>query len=1068
MDASPIELKPDFTRSPSDQPVFDRIIREARPADGFSGFETPAGSEEGRDSFLLGAFALLMQRLSGQATGSISYSDPSGMLRIVSVDAADMTDFLAWNRKVLDSISAVGSPVPTVPPIHFSLASGSSSGDFCLQIAGGALTAYYRSDLFSRDRMQIILDQFCVLCGQIAADKSRHPCDYSLVTGGGRLLPDPAERIDEPEFLPVSDLIVGNADANPGHPAVEQGEQIWTYQQLAETSLRVAGCLVDGGLQPGECVALTGPRSFGFIASMLGILRAGGVLLNIDTALPGPRQQLMAEEAHAGFLVTVGSESPLSPLFESRRILGITPDGSIPSGCEHSGEQRRSLPPVSPHQPAYIFFTSGSTGTPKAVHGRHSGLSHFLHWQRTRFSIGDTDRASQLTAASFDVILRDVFMVLSAGGTLCIPGEFDVLDPLRIIRWLETKRITVLHVVPSLARLWLRSLPAGQQPLPLKHVFFAGEPLSDLLCREWRSKLAPDAQLVNLYGPTETTLAKCFFPLGEEIEPGIQSIGHPLPNTQVLILNQRRNLCGIHEPGEIAIRTPFRSLGYFNNPEATAKVFILNPFREGPDDLVYLTGDGGCYRTDGRLTIFGRLDNQVKIRGIRVEPGEIEALIAKHPQVRDAAVVARMDPAGEKALVAYIVPNCPETAAHGDLVSGLREYLRELVMTAMVPSAFVLLEKLPLNANGKINRQALPEPDLGAFSSAHYVPPSSQMESQLLQAWEKVLNREHVGVEDDFFNIGGHSLLVVQLIEEIRATVGFNVTIPQFFRCRTIRKLADELVLNDPALSKTAVFPLQPHGDGPGLFCIVGLQIYQELADQFAPDIPVYGLFLPYEGELLEKSGDDQPRCRSIQELAAGYIEAMRDRQPQGPYLLCGVSFGGVVAYEMASQLEHQGEQVGIVCLLDTILPSAVKRNWGKWLVHKVSEAFKNVGRRKSKGGQESSPSTSAAHFPVKPRVAENPALMALAEKRQAFYRNAELAYQVPVSRYPVVLARAMQRTKPSYDLQDGSFGWGASARNLTLIDVPGDHLGMLEADNAVVLASRLRPYVSKGRMVKD
>ena len=282
-----------------------------------------------------------------------------------------------------------------------------------------------------------------------------------------------------------------------------------------------------------------------------------------------------------------------------------------------------------------------------------------------------------------------------------------------------------------------------------------------------------------------------------------------------------------------------------------------------------------------------------------------------------------------------------------------------------------------------------------------------------------------------------------------------------------MRKLAGELILNDPTLSTPTVFPLQPHGEGPGLFCMVGLQIYQELADQLAPDIPVYGLFLPFEGELLEGSGEKPLQCRSIQELASGYVEAMRERQPHGPYLLCGVSFGGVVAYEMANQLEKKGEQVGLVCLLDTILPSAVKRHWGKWIAHKISKALKRVGTRRSEGSPGSGPARPAAQFPVISKVAGDPALLALAQKRQAFYRTAELAYKVPESHYPVVLARAVQRTIPSFDLRDDSYGWGASARDLTILDVPGDHLGMLEGDNVVALASCLRPYVKKGRSAK-
>ena len=268
----------------------------------------------------------------------------------------------------------------------------------------------------------------------------------------------------------------------------------------------------------------------------------------------------------------------------------------------------------------------------------HAGLSHFIAWQRKAFDIGSGDRAAQLTGLSFDVVLRDVFMPLASGATLVIPDSSDVL-PDRMIEWLSAARITLMHTVPSLAASWV----ADGELTPvetLRYTFFAGEPLTDGLARRWRTNVAPGGDIVNLYGPTETTLAKCFYTLPADPEPGVQAIGSPLPQCQVLVLDSLGRPCGLGQPGEIHIRTPYRTLGYLNPAAGSDSRFWVNPKRDDPGDRIYRTGDRGRYRYDGVLEILGRLDDQIKIRGIRIEPVEIQSVIARHPAVAEAIVLA--------------------------------------------------------------------------------------------------------------------------------------------------------------------------------------------------------------------------------------------------------------------------------------------------------------------------------------------------------------------------------------------------------------------------------------------
>jgi acyl-coenzyme A synthetase/AMP-(fatty) acid ligase/acyl carrier protein len=422
--------------------------------------------------------------------------------------------------------------------------------------------------------------------------------------------------------------------------------------------------------------------------------------------------------------------------------------------------------------------------------GCHKGLSHFIQWQRQTFAIGPPDRGAQLTGLSFDVVLRDIFLPLSSGATLCLPTAEDELGPERILGWLERERITLLHTVPSLAQSWLVRLPPGIALPALRWVFMAGEPLTGSLVRRWREAFQGTGQIVNLYGPTETTLAKCFYLLPPDIPAGVQPVGRPLPETQALVLSEHNQCCGVGEPGEIVLRTPFRTLGYINAPAENRQRFVKNPFRNDARDLLYHTGDAGRYRPDGSLEILGRLDFQIKIRGIRIEPGEIEALLSQHPAIWQSVVVAHQEPAGDKRLVAYLVPRPGQVPTPAEL----RHFLAEKLPEAMIPSTFVKLTALPLTPNGKVNRQALPAPDRIAPEQARtFVAPRNPTEEALAEIWAGILGLAQVGALDNFFELGGHSLLATQVISRLRDIFRVNLPVRSLFESPTIATLAQHL-----------------------------------------------------------------------------------------------------------------------------------------------------------------------------------------------------------------------------------------------------------------------------------
>jgi amino acid adenylation domain-containing protein len=652
--------------------------------------------------------------------------------------------------------------------------------------------AYQRS-LFSSERIVCMLDQLQYLLEQIVAAPEKSIQLYSLVTPQSLLLlPDPRNVLPEPKYELISTLFAAWVNRAPEQPAVCQDNRTWTYQGLAKSAYYLARFLLTQGLDARDVVAIVGQQSFGLIVSMMAVLLSGGVMLPIDWNLPARRQQLMLGEAGAKYLLYIGSWRPEDEWMQnlsSLVILRVDPDKGLvvepKSTLDIEGIQ---LPALHPDDPAYIFFTSGTTGIPKGVLGCHKGLSHFLNWQRETFGVGPQDRCAQLTNLSFDAVLRDIFLPLTSGGTLCLPKESSTLSPDQILLWLEREQISLLHTVPSRLQSWLTDIPSEASLHTLRCVFFSGEPLTDGLINRWRETFPLTGEIVNLYGPTETTLVKCFYRVPPTVLPGVQPAGWPQPETQALVLTEASQLCGIGELGEIVLRTPFRSLGYINAPEENRKRFIKNPFRDDEEDLLYRTGDRGRYRLDGSLEILGRLDHQVKIRGVRVEPDEVMAILQRHPAVRQAVVVAREDVPGDKRLVAYIVT----TRAPAPASSELRSFLREELPDYMLPSAFVCLEALPLMPNGKVDRRALPAPDTVRTEHAEdYVAPQTPTEEIVASIWAQVLHLERVGIHDNFFDRGGHSLLATQIIARLRETFQVELPLQSFFQAPTVAQMAE-------------------------------------------------------------------------------------------------------------------------------------------------------------------------------------------------------------------------------------------------------------------------------------
>lgn len=657
----------------------------------------------------------------------------------------------------------------------------------------------YDRQRFSRERMTILLEQLQAVLGDWASTPNRTLDACSLLTPSTReVLPDPYQHIPVPAYPLVPELFMHFATLYPELPALKQAETIWSYGLLAERASAIAQALLADSITSGDVVAVIGPHSPGTIAGMVGVILSGGVLLPISDWLPRGRQERMLSEANAEriLMVQYTHEQGIFSKQPERTVWCVEAATGMIQHQEKPGEF--SLPAIAPEAAAYIFFTSGTTGTPKGILGSQQGLAHFLAWQRQTFSVTEQDRVAHITDLSFDPVLREIFLPLTSGALLCLP-ENAALGPTRFIQWMADEHISLLHTVPSLAQTWLTHATACTLPA-LRCIFFAGEPLTSTVIAQWRERFSRATQIVNLYGPTETTLAKCFY-LPQQSYPGVQPIGQPLPETQALILTPSFQLCGIGELGQIVIRTPFRCIRYINNPEEQRKRFIVSPFTHDENDMLYLTGDIGRYRPDGSLEIMGRQDHQVKIRGVRIEPGEIEAILCRHPNVEKALILPQKSETGEKRLLAYLVCQNQDDA----LIAEVRQFAKEQLPRFMLPAAFIRLDEIPLTPNGKINRAALPLPDTirPALEQA-YLAPQGELEQTIALIWQEVLDLEKVGSNDNFFDLGGHSLLLIDVQSKLQQALQREIPLIDLFRCPTIRLLTGALAHTQQASRSVA------------------------------------------------------------------------------------------------------------------------------------------------------------------------------------------------------------------------------------------------------------------------
>lgn len=632
---------------------------------------------------LLACYAHLVARFSGDYKVTVVFGDTA-----VAVDLADNPSFSELVRRVADSPV---KPVDAAPSFHLTLRPAGS--DQVVEVR-------YRADWFSEELIRLLLDAFRTLLGRVAADPDARVQDVPL-------LPEPRHPVlpaatrEQPvhRYPPITDLVAAAVGADPAAAAVVKGGRSWSYAELDALSAEVAETLRAQGHQPGEVVAICPTaRCFELYASMLGVWRAGGVFAMVDGALPANRRTAILDRARVSTLLVIGSAPP--PWWRDTpvaNVLLLAPDRGF--SVLRAGRRRGRV--FGDESAAYIFFTSGTTGPPKALLGRHNSLSHFVLWQRDEFDIRPGDRCAQLTSLFTDGVLRDIFTPLISGATLHVPtGPGIRMDDPKILGWLAESGVTVTHTMPSLAGHWLAGARDSGKPDDLRLLFFSGECLTGAHTERWHA-LAPQAQLVNLYGTSECTMIQAYHRVRRNRAELVQPAGTGMPGAQLLVLTPSGTPCGPGEVGRVHIRTPYTALGYLGHDRAT---FTDNPFRPGePGDQVFPTEDRARVRPDGSIEVLGRASDVTSIDGVQVNPERVNALLAQEPGVHASAVLRGTGSDGTSGLIAFVVPAHPSDTC----VDEVRQALQRKLPPEAVPVHIVSLPSLPVTAVGKLDRDRL-------------------------------------------------------------------------------------------------------------------------------------------------------------------------------------------------------------------------------------------------------------------------------------------------------------------------------------------------------------------------
>ncbi len=927
----------------------------------------------------------------------------------------------------------------------------------------------YNTQLFSAQIIETMIEQWTILLTAIA----RHsPCPVSQLPlistfEHQKILGEWNDTKSNYPQCCLHQLFEAKAAEHPQALAIVCQGQYLTYGELEQKANQLAGYLQSLGVQAETLVGICLNRSVEMIIGLFAILKAGGAYLPLDPNYPTARLTYLLEDGGVEILLT------------QSKLLDRLPETSAQVVCLDQDWQEivavnyQPVSNVNSHNLAYAIYTSGSTGNPKGVEIEHHSVVNTLFDLEQRFKISSQDSVLAVSSLSFDLSVYDIFGLLGSGGRVIIPQPENCPNPEHWLELIIQEKVTIWNSAPALMELLLDQIMTNQRTLPksLRLVLLSGDRISPHLVMQLQT-LNPQLQIISLGGATEASIWSIYYPI-KNLAPSTKTIpyGRPLNNQSFYILDPKLQLVPIGATGELYIGGVGVARGYLHREQLTASKFILDPFSDSATARLYKTGDLGRYLEDGNIEFLGRIDNQVKIRGVRVELGEIEATLSQYSGITETIVAianrpvlkdTASDNSEQTTIVAYCVSKLKSITS-----KQLRDFLKTRLPEYAIPAAFVFLDSMPLTPNGKINRQALLELPFNQLETENdFLPPQDTLEWQLSQIWSRILNAKPIGRNDNFFELGGNSLLALRLFEQIQTTFGKNLPLATLFQAPTIAQLASLMLEQGWSAYWSSLVSIQPHGHQSPLFLIhaVGGNVlgYQWLAEALGTDRPIYGL------QAKGLDGQQAP-LTSIKEMAASYLEEIKLIQPQGPYFLAGHSFGGFVAFEMAQQLVQQGETVAVLALFDCFGPNSYDQST---LVQRLGIHLNNLSalslREKLAYLTDRFEYILQSKIPCawQQRYSRLANLMRSPEQRliaqiQNINLQAREQYTPTVYEGKLTLFRAQARQVHGYFDPDG--GWqGLALGGIDVYEVPGTHTSLLlKPENAQILGGKLKAILA-------
>jgi len=901
----------------------------------------------------------------------------------------------------------------------------------------GLLT--YDTDLFEASTIEQMAAQYTMLLKAAISDPDASIYELPMLSPPERLRVIEewnATQFDYPKCT-LNELFELQARQTPHRIAVQHGDVSLTFAELNSRANRLAAHLRRLGVRQETIVAVQLDRTPELIIAIMAVLKAGGAYMPLDTSLPAERRQFMLSDSRAGVVITSGGIRDII-LSATVQIVDL---GECAELAAH-GSAEDVPPETTAENTAYINYTSGSTGRPNGVVGLHRGMVNRLFWMWSRYPFDGEDVCCMKTRIGFVDSIAEIFGPLLKGVCLVVIDDADVLDPHRFTEILNRNRVTRLILVPSLLRVLLESLPDIGERLPhLNSCVVSGEALAADLAHLFGG-LLPGRKLLNFYGSTEVSADVAFAEIAAPSGEKLITIGRPIANSRIYILDPRLEPVPIGVPGELFVAGHGLAREYLHRPDLTRRRFVADPFSRVPDTYMFRTGDRGRFRADGQIEFLGRNDDQVKLRGVRVALGEVEQAMRSINEVADAVVVALPEPAAAAFLVGFFRALKPGHDPR--LQQRVRAALHSRLPATNIPARLIQVDAFPQTASGKIDRLALAR---SAETTDKPLAPGVSQDDvdellrRLLEIWREILSIETVDPDTNFFEIGGHSLSAVSLMMRIEHTFGIRLPLTTLFEAPTVRLLGARMRGTAGPTTAFLLGPAQTEWATEPLFCLHGLFLFRSLAGELGANVPTYGIYVDEEIYGLNESGH---ASGLLKYLVTHYISKIKSVRPNGPYHLAGLSRGGLIAIETARQLVLAGDAIGLVALFDTNAPGAVRQPRLARLRAYWQSCADHLNFRRS--GLPDNRELRAAAAIDETMIRE-------------LYDDSFHLHQTEQYDGDVVVFRA---DTSNWGERPDDLGWRRYVRgNVTVQVVPGDHTGILKPPHVAHLSAMLKPYLS-------